>query len=304
MHQPSENGSAGVDEYGNTIVTGKELAAVLGLSEPHIYTLKRRNVIQPIGPRKNQYQLGPGVRDYIAYKCGVENEANADFHRERALKEKANRELREILVKQTREQLHRAQDVSSIVADSNADIRSRISKFAHLLFLQVAGKSDPAEVKDIIDREVRKVLNELREYDSRDYYRRSKIAELDQERSQDKPQHMSAADTLEQSTGQPGWPKGKPRGSSPHPWASAANKKRWASDPEALARTLRAMNDAKLAAADVVRDKMRKAAKKRWQRIPLEQKLAHLEKMRMARRPDFAKRAVATRRRRQESPSS
>jgi hypothetical protein len=30
----------------------------------------------------------------------------------------------------------------------------------------------------------------------------------------------------------PGWPLGKSRGSKPHPWASTANKKRWASDPE------------------------------------------------------------------------
>jgi hypothetical protein len=95
---PKKPPGDGISDYGNVIVTGKELASVLRLSEAHIFTLKRRNVIQPIGPRKNEYQLGPAVRDYIAYKCGVENEANADFHRERALKEKANRELRQILV--------------------------------------------------------------------------------------------------------------------------------------------------------------------------------------------------------------
>ena len=180
MHQPLKNGpDGGISDYGNVIVTGGELAAVLGLSEPHIFTLKRRHVIQSIRARKSEYRLGESVRAYIQYKCGQETAANADFHRERALKEKANRELREILVKQTREQLHRAQDVSSIVADSNADIRSRISKFGNLLSLQIAGKSDPAEVKTIIDTRVRELLNKLREYKPRDYYRRQRsIARL------------------------------------------------------------------------------------------------------------------------------
>ena len=48
MHQPLKNGpDGGISDYGNVILTVKELASVLGLSEPLIYTLRRRNVIQP-----------------------------------------------------------------------------------------------------------------------------------------------------------------------------------------------------------------------------------------------------------------
>jgi hypothetical protein len=112
MHQPFKNGSAGVDDYGATVVTGKELADVLGLSETHIFTLKRRNIIQAVRARKSEYRLGESVRAYIAYKCATDSESQADFHRERALKERANRELREILLEQTKSQLHRAADVA------------------------------------------------------------------------------------------------------------------------------------------------------------------------------------------------
>jgi hypothetical protein len=52
------------------------------------------------------------------------------------------------------------------------------------------------------------------------------------------------------------------------------------------------MNAAKRAAADKVRAKIIRAAKKRWQTIPLEQKLAHLAKMRAARRQKSAEIAV------------
>jgi len=99
-----------------------------------------------------------------------DSESQADFHRERALKERANRELREILVKQTRDQLHRCEDVSSIIAHNNGQIRDRLLEFSNALALQLVGK-DPAETKTTIDIAVREVLVGLTRYDPRDYYR-------------------------------------------------------------------------------------------------------------------------------------
>jgi biotin operon repressor len=103
-----------VANYGDVIISGRELAAVLGLSETHVFTLRRRGIVQQIRAHKNQYRLGASIQAYVAYKCGQDSAAQADFHKERALKEKANRQLREILVEQTRAQLHRARDVEAI----------------------------------------------------------------------------------------------------------------------------------------------------------------------------------------------
>jgi hypothetical protein len=172
---PPKNGSGpGIADYGHVSVTAKELADVLGLSEQNVYNLRRRGVIQSIRAKRSEFRLGESVRSYLQFKCGQDSPFEADYHAERAKKEKANRELREILVKQTRDQLHRAEDVRSIVEDSNSEIRSQILAFGNLLALQVTGKTDPAEVKTIIDEKVRKLLNELREYKPRDYYRRQK----------------------------------------------------------------------------------------------------------------------------------
>jgi hypothetical protein len=129
----------GISDYGNVVVTGKELASVLGLSEFQIFALKRRGIVQAIRPKKHEFHLGPAVRAYVAYKCATDSEAQADYHKERALKERANRELRQILVQQTRDQLHRACDVEAIQADSNADIRSKLLKFGNVLSSQITG---------------------------------------------------------------------------------------------------------------------------------------------------------------------
>jgi hypothetical protein len=171
MHQLLKNGDNGdeVTDYGNVTVTARELASVLGLSEQNIYNLRRRGVIQSIKAKRTEFQLGPSVRAYIQFKCGQESEADADYHRERALKEKANRELREILAQQTRNQLHRCEDVESIQAHSNNQIRSRLLEFSGSLASQLIGK-EPAEIKTLIDVAVRKVLNKLREYRPQDYY--------------------------------------------------------------------------------------------------------------------------------------
>jgi hypothetical protein len=160
-----------ITDYGNVTVTARELASVLGLSEPQIYTLRRRGILQSLKAKRTEFLLGASVRAYIQYKCGRDSAAEADFHRERALKEKANRELRQILVEQTRAQLHRACDVEAIQDYSNAEIRSRLLAFSDLLASQLPGK-DPSAIKEIIDKQVRKVLLELREFKPRDYYRR------------------------------------------------------------------------------------------------------------------------------------
>ena len=116
--------------YGQVTVSGPELGSVLGLSENRIRSLRRIGVFQTVYARKNkfEYELGPSVRGYLAFKCAYQDSpAEADFQRERSLKEAANRKLREILLEQTKNQLHRAEDLRAISADSNDQIRAQAS---------------------------------------------------------------------------------------------------------------------------------------------------------------------------------
>jgi hypothetical protein len=85
MHQPPKNGDE-VTDYGNVIVTARDLASILGLTEQHLYNLRRRNVIQSIRAKRTEFLLGPSVRAYIQFKCGRDSPAEADFHSERAKK--------------------------------------------------------------------------------------------------------------------------------------------------------------------------------------------------------------------------
>src|SRR6516165_10638579 len=64
MRQPPKNGSDdGVTDYSKVIVTTRELANVLALSEPHVFTLKRRNIIQPVKAKKPRMSWEPRCGD-------------------------------------------------------------------------------------------------------------------------------------------------------------------------------------------------------------------------------------------------
>jgi hypothetical protein len=267
MHQPLNSDNGEVDDYGSVTVTPRELGSVLGLSEYRISALKRLGVLQAVQPGRHEFFLGRAVRAYVQYKCGQDSESQADFHKERALKERANRVLREILVEQTRGQLHPAQAVQFLVQTGNDEIRSQLSAFGDRLALELAGK-DPSQIKTLIDTAVRKVLLELREYNPRDYYRRSKIA----------PSSAGPIDS-EPRPG-PGWKKGRPR-----PHASEANKKRWAADPQKLKQTLEKMNAARFAIglSEKSKRKMSRSQRKRMRSMPPEELAAHMAKMRARR---------------------
>jgi hypothetical protein len=173
MHQSAKNGDHDGEVIdSNTVVSARELGDVLALSEAHVYNLKRKGVFQSTKAdhKRNEFLLGPSVQAYIQYKCSRDSPSEADFHRERALKEKANRELREILLEQNRGQLHRSSDVSSIITHNNGQIRDRLLEFSNALAPQLVGK-EPGEIKTLIDTEVRKVLVGLTRYDAKDYYR-------------------------------------------------------------------------------------------------------------------------------------
>lgn len=177
MQNQSES-DPGMEGYGSTVVTSKELADVLGLTDGGVRRLKHRGILLSVGPRnRNEFRLGPSVRAYLQFKCGAErSESEADYHAEKAKKERANRILREILVEQTRGQLHHSDDVRAIVGDSNSQIRSKLLALPNTLALQVVGQDDPRKVKQTLETYIRETCQSLRDYDPQAFYKRSKIA--------------------------------------------------------------------------------------------------------------------------------
>jgi hypothetical protein len=168
----------GMQGFGDSVVTGRELSDVLGITDAHVRKLKNQGILQSIGPRnKNEFMLGASVRAYIQFKCGsTKLESEADYHAEKAKKERANRILREILVDQTRGNLHESDDVRAIVGDAFSQVRSKLLAMPNVLTLQVVGLDNPLQVKKVLETYIRGTCESLHDYDPQTYYKRSKIA--------------------------------------------------------------------------------------------------------------------------------
>jgi hypothetical protein len=167
----------------NELVTTEALAAAVGLAPVTIRSYVAKRVIRSKGQRnKHLFPFGPAVRAIIEHLCAKPDDpAIADFHRERALKERANRKLREILVEQTASQLHPADLVRLVAQDSDEQVRLKLCAMVDELTAHVADQTEPLAVKKLMEESVRRTLVALKDYKPEDFYERHPeiVAELE-----------------------------------------------------------------------------------------------------------------------------
>ena len=124
---------------------------------------------------KGRYLLFESLQNYIkTLKVqkdvqSAEAENDVDYKTERAKLEQVKRIQAELKLALMKGELHKSNDVERIMTDMLARIRSRFlqmpSKMAPLLAEKEAG-----EIKKMLSNEVRDILEELKEYDPKDFY--------------------------------------------------------------------------------------------------------------------------------------
>lgn len=154
--------SEGGDVHGEKIVprgSGAELARLLGITDRRVRQLADEEILtrEPEG----DYLLPEVIAEYYAYK--YKTDESVDLMKEKALHEKAKRELAEIQLAQKRREMHDAADVEAVLTEILVNFRNQIrgipSKMAPLLF----GKSKP-EIEELLSMEVEGRLEEIRDY--------------------------------------------------------------------------------------------------------------------------------------------
>ena len=99
----------------------------------------------------------------------AEAENDVDYKTERAKLEQVKRIQAELKLALMKGELHKSNDVERVMTDMLARIRSRFlqmpSKMAPLL-----AEKETGEIKKMLSNEVRDILEELKEYDPKDFY--------------------------------------------------------------------------------------------------------------------------------------
>ncbi len=149
------------------VVNTDVLASVLGFTRQRINQLAKDGVLEKQAP--GRFLLLLNFKKYVDYlRVGqVEEEegATAQYWEEKALHEKAKREMAELNLARKRNQLHEASDVEFALTNMLVAFRSRILGIPQKVAPIIIGLTSLAEIMESINTELLEALTELSEYD-------------------------------------------------------------------------------------------------------------------------------------------
>ena len=142
----------------------KAVAQFLDLSERRVRQLRDENVIQEVRP--GLYDLMETNRRYINFlrDKNPDSEARVDYNTERALLMRAKRKNEEFDLAVKENELHRSEDLETVLSNMLINFRSRMMAIPAALSPILAKKTDKTEIFKLIKEKVEDALNELSDF--------------------------------------------------------------------------------------------------------------------------------------------
>ncbi|WP_036746549.1 hypothetical protein [Paenibacillus sp. UNC451MF] len=155
------------------IFTTNQLAELLNVTPRRVQQLAEDGTL--VKSERGKYKAFESIQNYIKSIQGKQGDGNTDvdYFNERALHEKAKREIAEIELSVMRGDLHRSQDVKYVMNDMLAAFRSRMLALPAKLSPQLLGKNKLPVINSLLTSEIREALKELSEYDPQAFYAKS-----------------------------------------------------------------------------------------------------------------------------------
>lgn len=169
-----ETESAKITDVDSMTVSVGVLAGIFGLSERRVRQMAEEGIA--VQAAKGRYRLVESLKNYVlALRLSAEG-ANVDnpdgvvnIDEEKALHERIKRHISEMKLQVMKGELHKAGDVERVMMDMLASFKVRVmaipSKVAPVL-----ESRDAAYIKSRLTDEVIEALNELKEYNPKDFY--------------------------------------------------------------------------------------------------------------------------------------
>ena len=144
-----------IEVRGNT----GELAKLLGITQRRVNQLAEETVItrQPEG----DFILPEAIAEFYSFK--YKNDEAIDFMAEKALHEKAKRELAELELQRRRNEVHDAADVEMIMTDMLTNLRTQLLGLPAKMAVQLANR-DKDYIDQALTNEIHSRLSELSDY--------------------------------------------------------------------------------------------------------------------------------------------
>lgn len=163
-----------IEDTDSIVVSPTVLAKAFGITDRRIRQLAKEGVLEKAG--HGRYNFIKSVQNYIVYlRANSElkeskNEEEVNYEKEHALLEKAKREKAELELKVMKGELHLAEDVQTVMNDMLANFRSRILSMPSKLAPMLVSNNDVKSIQQIIQTNCFEALEELKNYDPKDFY--------------------------------------------------------------------------------------------------------------------------------------
>lgn len=152
--------------------TTAQLAEILGLTPRRVQQLAEEEVLVKAG--RGKYKAVESIQRYIQslqLKDQSGRDGEIDYFKERARHEKAKRERAELELAVMKGELHRSEDVRTVMNDMIAAFRSRILAIPSKLAPQLVGKTELPVIQEMLSHETHAALTELSNYDPAVFYK-------------------------------------------------------------------------------------------------------------------------------------
>ena len=165
-----------IDDISMIIVSSKVLAEIIGVGERQVRNLAEEGIL--VRNSHGKYLFLKSIKNYIInLKIAKAGEKVAsdfdgeelDWEQEKARHEHLKSMITEINLQLIKGQVHRSQDVGSVISDMFTKFRSKMMALPSKLAPKLQ-KKEKEEIADILRTEVAEALNELADYNPADYY--------------------------------------------------------------------------------------------------------------------------------------
>lgn len=185
----TDSESAKVTNIDSITVSAAVLGDMFGVSDRRIRQMAEEGIVARAA--KGRYKLVDSIKNYLlTMKLAAEGvgidlaDGEINLEEEKGLHERVKRHISELKLQIMKGGLHKAEDVEIVMTDMLVAFKTRMmnipSKVAPIL-----ENRDAAFIKDRLTSEVIEALNELKDYDPREFYSEEYVEEDEQEDEQE-----------------------------------------------------------------------------------------------------------------------
>lgn len=156
-------------------VNSAALEKIIGVSDRRIRQLAEENII--VRAAKGRYKLMESITNYIlTLKVSIEAAESdtlgggLDLGTEKAIHERVKRHISELKLQTMKGELHKSEDVERVMTDMLVAMKTKLLSTPAKLAPMLVSRNDIDYVREVIMREVLEALNELKEYNAKEFY--------------------------------------------------------------------------------------------------------------------------------------